>query len=252
MPEIGKWQWFDYDDADSTNDTALTLSQNPSAEYFVVTAKRQHNGRGRRGRSWISQEGNLFMSLGLPFDIKDINALVFITALSLFEAVASQSPQGCLQLKWPNDVLFNNQKISGILLEKGFQNYIIVGIGVNILTSPCLNDQLLYRSASLHSAGININRVDLMSLFLSCFDRNLSLWREQGFAPIRIKWLQNVKGLGEDIVVNNEKNSRRGVFAGLDENGALLLDENGKISKIWAGDIFYQTDHKQRDKVTDE
>ena len=91
-----------------------------------------------------------------------------------------------------------------------------------------------------------------MSLFLSCFDRNLSLWREQGFAPIRIKWLQNVKGLGEDIVVNNEKNSRRGVFAGLDENGALLLDENGKISKIWAGDIFYQTDHKQRDKVTDE
>ena len=124
MPEIGKWQWFDYDDADSTNDTALTLSQNPSAEYFVVTAKRQHNGRGRRGRSWISQEGNLFMSLGLPFDINDINALVFITALSLFEAVASQSPQGCLQLKWPNDVLFNNQKISGILLEKGFQNYI--------------------------------------------------------------------------------------------------------------------------------
>ena len=114
MKKIGKWGWFDFEELGSTNDKAVAFSQQPPTPFYVVTAKRQTKGRGRRGREWISCDGNLFMSVGLPFEVKNIGHLVFIVSLSLFFAIKRVAPQIPLFLKWPNDLLAANQKISGI------------------------------------------------------------------------------------------------------------------------------------------
>ncbi len=239
MIKIGRWNWFDFEELESTNDKAAAFSQRPPAPFYVVTAKRQTKGRGRRGREWISQDGNLFMSVGLPFAIKDIGHLVFIVSLSLFSEIP-------LFLKWPNDLLAANQKISGILLEKGENNYIIAGIGVNIVSAPDLGKEASYRSSSLKALGIQADRTEILKYFLHEFDWYLHLWKEQGFASVKKIWLENVHGLGEEIVVNGEKEKVTGIFLGVDENGLLLLENNNKVMKIFAGDVVYiQKDEKK-------
>lgn len=83
----GMWRYFEYEELTSTNDEALALTAAAGGEKLAVTAERQTGGRGRRGRGWVSLEGNLFMSLALPFAAEKSAALVLISSLSLLEAV---------------------------------------------------------------------------------------------------------------------------------------------------------------------
>lgn len=234
---IKGWGWLDLDEIGSTNDEAIRQSAAPLAEKFVITAKKQNQGRGRRGRSWIAVPGNLFSSLVLKVMLQDIGQMVFVVSLSLLEAIKQLNPKADVKLKWPNDVLVNDKKISGILLEKGADDYMVIGIGVNIVGAPELTEAS-YESVSLKNTGIEIGRLDFLELYLECFDRNYHLWQNSGFAPIKEKWLANAKGLGEEIVVNLENGKKTGRFSGVDENGLLLLETSGQIEKIYAGDVF--------------
>ena len=99
------WRYFEYEELTSTNDEALALTASAGGEKLAVTATRQTGGRGRRGRSWVSLEGNLFMSLALPFAAEKSAALVLISSLSLLEAVKEFDQNAGVKLKWPNDVL---------------------------------------------------------------------------------------------------------------------------------------------------
>lgn len=237
---IDNWWWQDYDELGSTNDEAARLSATPPAPFYVVTARRQTAGRGRRGRKWVAADGNLFMSLALPLEMKDFGALVFIVSLALLETIKFFDGKAEVKLKWPNDVLLNNHKISGILLEKAERDYIITGIGVNIISAPPVSDQLLYQASCLADAGIKVSRTDFLCAYLKHFNRRIALWKTEGFAAIRELWLQNVKGLNEQIIVNMPDRSKNGIFRGVDANGMLLLECDDKIEKIYAGDVFYR------------
>ena len=239
MKNLNDWQWLDYAELSSTNDTAAELCVNPPASKFVVTCRSQTGGRGRRGRSWISLEGNLFMSQAFPCDIRFAGDLVFIISLSVLETVRYFSAQIDIKLKWPNDVLVNGCKISGILLEKAENGYIIAGTGVNITTAPERDSRVLYPTASLKDFGIITDRCEFLKIYLEIFDRNFSLWQKRGFPAIKEIWLQNAGGLNEEISVNLEKKVERGFFRGIGDDGALLLDQNGSITRIYAGDVFY-------------
>lgn len=239
MNEIGGWWWQDFKELDSTNDTAQTLAMNPPAPKFMVSAQKQTNGRGRRGRNWASLPGNLFVSLALPWDITCLSPLVFMVSLSVWQTIRRINPQIDVKLKWPNDVLIKDRKISGILLEKATNDYIIIGIGINIVAAPQQLPGIIYRAVSLKEAGVDTDRVTFLRLFSDCLNQNMELWTAQGFAPIRDLWLQNVKGLNQQIVVNLENESKTGLFVGIDEAGRLLLDNGTKIEKISAGDVFY-------------
>lgn len=237
---IKNWAILEYEEVASTNDTARELTVNPPHTCFVVTSRRQTAGRGRRGRSWSSLDGNLFMSQCFPLEIRYLSDAVFLVSLSMLEAVLSFSPRGKIQLKWPNDVLIENHKISGILLEKGENEYIIAGIGVNIKAAPSADAGLVYPAASLADFGISANCREFLAAYLQAFDENFALWRQQGFLPIKDKWLSHVKGLHEDIVVNLENGQQAGIFEGISDSGALLLRQDDKIRQILAGDIFYK------------
>lgn len=239
MAKIRDWEWLDYAELGSTNDKAKEISARLQRQKFVVTARVQTAGRGRRGRSWTSIPGNLFMSMGVEIAPRDWGQLVFVVSLSLLETLLALHPCLQIKLKWPNDVLINGGKISGILLEKGEGDYIIIGVGVNIVEVPALPG-MVYPTESLSAAGLKTSPDALLKSYLLVFDNNLKTWQTQGFSNILNRWLKHARGVGEVIQVNLEKESKTGIFLGLDDNGLLLLQNGDKIEKICAGDIFFK------------
>lgn len=239
MENVGKWLLLDYPQVESTNDCAVELSSAPPAAYYAVTAVTQTKGRGRRGRSWSSLEGNLFMSLALPLPMEKWGELIFVVALCLLQTIRKFSPGADVKIKWPNDVLLNGGKISGILLEKGAGKYIIAGIGVNIAVAPGNSSDLVYPVTSLRDAEISTDRCAFLKAYLLEFDGLFAQWRDQGFEPVRRRWLENVRGLDEKIAVNTARDRLEGIFCGVDEQGFLLLQQGEKLIKVYAGDVFY-------------
>lgn len=229
---------LNFSELKSTNDTAVEYSRRESGQRLVICAKRQTAGRGRRGRVWQSLDGNLFFSLLLEFELKNLGALVMAASLSLLETVKLYDAAADVKLKWPNDVLLNNAKVSGMLLEKGAGEYMIVGIGVNIAQYPQTPD-MIYAATSLQEAGIQTTAADFLQKYLRQFSDKLKKLETNGVADLRRRWIENAKGIGEEITVHQEGSELRGVFEGIDENADLLLKSDGEIQRILAGDVFY-------------
>lgn len=238
MQKINDWEWIDIEETGSTNDAVRELTSEEGGHKYVVTAKKQTAGRGRRGRSWIGVEGNLFMSYAAEVETKDWGQAVFIVSLSLLETIRTLFPTINIRLKWPNDVLVAGRKISGILLEKGNGNYLIMGIGVNIKNAPQLNNSS-YQSVSLSELGYETDRISFFEKYTEILDANFCRWKNYGFDIIKERWLADAQGLGREITVRTEKEEKKGSFEGIDENGLLLLKTENKIEKICAGDVFF-------------
>ena len=129
-----------YKKVKSTNDIALSLIKKNISEPTLIITEKQTSGRGRVGKKWISKKGNLLISLFFKFDQKRINFKQFaILNAFLVKKVISKVISKKIQIKWPNDLLFNKQKFCGILQEViKFDNfdYLIVGIGLNTNVVP--------------------------------------------------------------------------------------------------------------------
>ncbi len=244
MPYINDWSWEDKSLTGSTNDDAVEKSREIAGEKFIISAVCQTKGRGRRGRSWFGADGNLFFSQGLECDLRNIGQLVCVSALSLYEAIAEKlPPQHKAEIKWPNDILLDGKKICGTLLEKGHGRYFVIGIGVNIKSAP-ISSELQYPITSLADCGINIDRISFLRSYIAKFDKNYNIWQQSGFSDIKTLWKRVVKGLGETINVRMEKSEISGIFYDIGDNGELLLQKDGKISGIFAGDVFFIDERK--------
>lgn len=233
-----EWKYFEFKEVGSTNDKIREYCQS-EGQCVVVRADTQTAGRGRWGRSWQSAAGNLFFSAAFEFDIKEAGKLAFICSLSLLQALKKIAPSADILLKWPNDVLLNGSKVSGILLEKGEGNYIIAGIGVNVAVAPKV-ENAVYKITSLADAAIKTTAPELMLLFMESFSQNLSLLQTKGFAVLRTEWLKYAKNLGKEIIVRQNGKEWKGVFAGIDEDAVLLMQTPAGVRKILAGDVFFE------------
>jgi BirA family biotin operon repressor/biotin-[acetyl-CoA-carboxylase] ligase len=239
---MSDWQIFKYTELDSTNNKALKLAD-VGRQKIVIQAEQQTAGRGRRGRSWSSLAGNLFFSQVFAFDMQNIGALVIICSLSVLQTIKDFFPQADVSLKWPNDVLLNGAKVSGILLEKGPENYMIIGIGVNVAQSPD-NAAMLYPTTSLREAGIKTDATAFLQQFLLVFSTNLETLAKSGTEPIRQTWLSHAAGLNRPIIVKRENSEQHGIFQGLDSDGRLLLQHNNQITAVSVGDVFFNKEEK--------
>lgn len=220
-----KYHYFET--LDSTNDTAKSFPP-----FSVIHAGRQTKGRGRMGRVWDSFDGNLFMSLVVPQPAVPSD-YSFITSLSVALTLAPLSPR----IKWPNDVLINGKKISGILLETAPEqsDKLIIGIGINITACP---EQTLYPTTCLKECGVDTNAKVILDKVLQNFEDVLISYQKSGFKEIRRKWLEFATGIGQPIHVQLPNKELTGIFNGLDEKGALLLKTTEKEYPIMAGDVF--------------
>ena len=232
-----KWQINTLDEVGSTNDEIKKYC-NKGGQYIVVRSIKQTAGRGRRGRSWCSMDGNLFFSLALEMPLSQLGMLVIIASLSLWQTIKKLSPQADVKIKWPNDILINGAKVSGMLLEKGPSDYIVVGIGVNIARHPD-NKNMLYPTTSLAEANINTSAEEFMRLYLDIFTNNFERLQSGKEEFLRQEWLGCAKGIGEKIVVRQEEKEQYGIFTGIDENAHLILEKENEICHIRVGDVFY-------------
>lgn len=224
------------DEIDSTNEEAKRQIKSGNAPDFeVIIAKEQTGGKGRYGRSWVSPEGNLYASMIIKSP-SDAAQLSFVTAVSLYNVISSYNTQPIthnLFLKWPNDLVLNNKKLAGILLEY-VDSHVIIGIGVNLNAEINL-DTSTYLKEHIR---IETNTMDFLDDFLQEFGKCYNLWISEGFLPIRTVWLQNAYKLGEKITAHLPDKTITGIFETIDDTGTLVLQVNDEKVKITAGEIF--------------
>jgi BirA family biotin operon repressor/biotin-[acetyl-CoA-carboxylase] ligase len=230
------------DSTGSTNDEARRRVEDGSAaDLLVVTARRQTAGRGRRGRVWESPEGNLHASFAIRIDrpLAQAAQIGFVAALALAEALDELVPGHDLRCKWPNDVLADGRKIAGMLLESAGDGWLVLGIGVDVERYPAPGEAL-YAAIALVELGFGGDSADVLAALCRHFGPWLARWRSEGFVPVRNAWLGRARGLGEAALVRLEAETLSGVFAGLDEEGAMLLDQGeAGIRRVLAGDVFF-------------
>jgi BirA family biotin operon repressor/biotin-[acetyl-CoA-carboxylase] ligase len=232
-----------YETIGSTNDEAKRLARAGEPEGLVIRAGQQTAGRGRRGRQWVSPPGNLYSSTLLRPQCRAAAAaqLGFVAALGVYDAIGELAPKVGLRCKWPNDLLANGKKVSGILLETEMlagdrPDFVVLGIGVNLVSSP---RETPYSATSLAEEGApGIAPPAMLAALVRHFAGWLEVWQVNGFGPVRTAWLERAMGLGEAIRVRLERDTLDGRFFDLDDDGALLLDMPGGRRRIAAGEVF--------------
>ncbi len=224
----------------STNDEARRLAElGQAADFVVVTAREQTNGRGRRGRTWDSPAGNLHCSLLLAAPRLDVAAqLGFVAAVAVVDALSALVPAAAFRAKWPNDVLSEGRKVAGMLLEPAGEGWLVLGLGIDVAAAPP-DEQVLHPATALTELGYGGSAELVLAAFCRAFAPWVERWRRDGFAPLRNAWLERAAGLGKPIEVRLERGTETGLFAGLDQDGALVLDQGGTHRRIMAGDVHF-------------
>jgi BirA family biotin operon repressor/biotin-[acetyl-CoA-carboxylase] ligase len=234
-----------FEEIDSTNEEAKRLVGAGMEGPLWILADRQTKGRGRRGREWHSLAGNLSATLLLrpASRIAQCAQLSFVAALAACDCISHFAPGARVRLKWPNDVLADDHKIAGILLETsgkdaGAPDWLAVGFGINLVWYPSDSE---FPATSLLAVNAHppAPRQALTALAAS-WSEWYRVWETGGFAPVREAWLARAGGLGQRIRARLAGGEASGVFEGIDEAGALLLREpSGELRTIAAGDVFF-------------
>ena len=249
MPESWIYKKFtiqSYETLESTNSLAFELAKSGIINHnHVIEAKTQTKGKGRYGRKWHSSAGNLYFSLLLKpnKDIYFSSLLSFVGVTAMGQAIVEVvNNKHCdISYKWPNDILINNKKTAGLLLEsdchKNKTNFVIIGIGVNITTNP---ENTLYPATSINNEfQCQIGPKTLLTTFLDQFETLYQNWLNFGFTATRNLWLKNASNLNKEINVNLPNEQLKGIFKDLDHNGNLILELKDKtIKQISSGEVF--------------
>lgn len=235
-----RWSIETHNTLDSTQRNLL--ERKDLSEGFVVQAYSQQAGKGRHGREWFNAEGNLFLSFALqpaiePERFGQISLCVGLAVLRTIKDYASTAP---VALKWPNDVLVDDKKSSGVLIESKTVNdeiapFLIVGIGANLNSAP--DEQFASLRDCVHK-GIDVDafRDKLLDNFSIVYDQLIA----EGFETLRAEWLINSYDKGRHIGVKVGEKKVSGQFVDVDRFGYLRLicDEENRIKTVSSGDVF--------------
>jgi BirA family biotin operon repressor/biotin-[acetyl-CoA-carboxylase] ligase len=237
---------IELEDVDSTLNEALRTIERGVREPFVLTSARQTGGYGRFGRPWESPPGNLYWTAGLiaaeswPQDA----GLTFAAGLAVSDALRRVGvSERKISLKWPNDVLIDGRKVSGILLQAGEllqerSRYVLVGIGINVAQPPL---KTFYDATCIMDQGLNADVSSVQRELTTAFVARLAEWKEGGLQAFLREYALLMHGLGTTIRVTLDRDRRKsleGKLLGLNSTGALMLElPDGTIQTVHAGDV---------------
>ncbi|WP_341818639.1 biotin--[acetyl-CoA-carboxylase] ligase [Wolbachia endosymbiont (group B) of Ennomos erosarius] len=245
-----------YKEVSSTNKEALDLIGRGISNETIIIADKQTEGRGRTGKSWISPEGNFYVSLIIDLlhnhsgvipmldssvtrwndkeNLSKLTELTFVTALAVRNTLLSFISDSNVQYKWPNDILIDGKKISGILLEKrSNSNWLIIGIGINVNHAP------LPGTTCISNYGESVSNTDLLKELIINFNKLRKQWLFDGFYAIRKMWLTRAFKMNEQISVKLADKLYEGIFADIDKSGKLVLQQkDGSLIYFDAGELF--------------
>jgi len=227
----------------STNEVAMQRAKSGRSGPLWIAADQQTGGRGRGGRGWVSEPGNLYNSLLLTIDKPPmvLAQLALVAGIAVHHTVGRLAPDLKPMLKWPNDVLIDGAKICGILIESqlapsGAGHNVVVGIGLNLAHHPDLAER---RATSLAAQGLTVTPRQAWRHLSAAFAEQLALWSEGvGFSVICQSWQARAVAVGTEVSVKTGAASIYGRFCGLDTDGAMLLElTDGRRQRVTFGDV---------------
>jgi len=230
---------FYYPTLASTMEVARQEAQLGAVEGAVVIADEQTAGRGRIKRVWLSPKGSIALSIILYPSVVNLPSLIMLASLAVVHSIEAVTGLRS-QIKWPNDVLVNDRKVCGILIESSVRgntvDYAIIGIGVNVNLRLSDFPEILSTATSLSDElGGGVSRLRVIRRLLVEVER-LYLALQAG-GSIYEEWRDSLVTLGRKIRVKSGKTVYEGVAESVARDGSLLLrHSNGNLSKIVAGD----------------
>ena len=229
-----------YDSLPSTMNKAKELARQGAPDQSIVLADFQKNGRGRMQRTWFSQRGGLYFTLILRPQLPATSAFLmnFIASTALAKAIREQTGLKA-EVKWPNDILIGDKKLSGMLSEleasEELVSFVNIGIGINVNNDPT-KDEKAATSIALE-LGHKIKRRALLSSFLDKLEDKLSNFKPEDAVS---EWKKYTMTLGRQVKIVTLKETAEGKAIDIDESGALILQQNdGTLRKIIYGDCFH-------------
>lgn len=235
------------DRVDSTNEEARRLSLAGETGPLWIAARRQMAGRGRNGRSWSTEPGDLAATLLLPFpgSPSEASRVGFPASLAVADLLDHFAPGMPVALKWPNDVLLVGRKAGGILLESfgpltdGRQR-LAIGIGVNLAHYPQPGEMLWPATSIAAETGAAPNFDRALTVLAARLDHWLTVLARAGFSAIRAAWLSRADRLGQVIDARLPRGTLTGRFEEIDANGALVLETADGTRRVAAGDVYWE------------
>ncbi len=242
---------FDIDllaSCDSTNAVLLSRAEAGAPSGTVVIAEEQTAGRGRRGRSWFSSPGDsLTFSLlwrfapgTAPAGLSLAVGVAVARALQKVPAGTQSAGAGETALKWPNDILTGGRKLGGILVElvPGAPHAAVIGIGINLHLPAGMPEEVRAASAALNANGAAPDANDLYAALLAELLITLDTFASAGFAAIRPEWIARHAFQDARIRLTTDFGPpSEGICRGVDTDGALLLEIDGRIERILSGEV---------------
>lgn len=239
VPPAG-WRLRVHESLGSTTDPLLRLAAAGEPEGLAILALRQTAGRGRDGRVWDSPAGNLYVSAllrpGGP--ARDVGQWALLSAVALHDALLPWLPAGArLTAKWPNDLLLDGAKVAGILTDSatdstGGVEWIIFGMGANLAAAPDVPGRA---TACLAQGGAPAPEPQVVAAaLLRAIDHWRGMLAAEGFGAVRAAWMKRGPDLGQNLVM---RDGRSGAYAGLAEDGSLLLAGEGRVHALSSGEI---------------
>lgn len=223
----------------STNDWIAAAAERGEPDGTWVRADRQTEGRGRRGRAWVSEPGNLFASALIrpqPGEAP-LHQFSFVAALALHDMATRYVAAERLTLKWPNDLLLDSVKCAGLLIE-GRDGVVIAGCGANLAHHPEATER---PATSFPAAGLPApDPAEAAETLAAAFAARRRQWRDKGFANVREDWLARAAHeTGDPLEARLGTETVTGTYAGLSPDGALQLAlPDGEVRFIHAGEVF--------------
>lgn len=232
-----------YDIVDSTNTAAYHLAKKGAPEGMVILAEAQTKGKGRLSRNWASpKQKGIYMSVILRPELTPFQApkITLLAAVSAALAIRDYSGVPAL-IKWPNDILANGKKIGGILTEMEAEpdtvKFLILGIGINV--NARASELPKGASSIFEETGNKTSRVELVRAVLERLDENYTLFKREGFSPIKKEWRNLSATLGRRVRVTCMDKKVEGEATDIDSDGGLKIRlDNGFYEKVMAGDVL--------------
>ena len=228
---------------DSTNSDLMRRAPSGLESGHVCLAEIQHQGRGRRGRHWVSPFGsNIYLSLLWRFDdgsarLSGLSLAIAVAVARVLESLGVSE----LAVKWPNDLLHQGRKLAGILLEVAGEAdgpcHVVIGLGLNLSMPQSAGGEIDQPWGDLVSAGLKVGRNQLAGSLINELLQSMQQFQNLGLDPMKQDWQRLDATRDRSISLHFINSVISGIGRGIDEQGMLLLERNGEISRYASGEV---------------
>jgi len=246
---IGKQAYY-FDSIDSTQKQALKMADDPANNGTIIIAAKQTGGKGRSGRKWVSPKGGIWLSIILQpkFDISITTLFPIASALALSNTL-EKTLKIFPELKWPNDLTIKGKKVAGMLVDVSLESNrienLVLGVGINFdvdikqLEKTLKGTSNFYGVASLSEQKKKVKPIHLVQTFLVELEKIYELLNTKQTKKIISEWTKRSSTIGKNVQLDTRGGKIKGKAIKIDDDGALVISNKDKISRIVAGDIIH-------------